>query len=108
MPKFLFQWSYTSGAWAALVKKPEDRNKVVKKVIESLGGKFECGYITFGEYDGMAIMDMPDNVSVAAFSIATASGGALKNVKTTPLIPFDEAVEAMKKAKRSGYVPPGK
>jgi hypothetical protein len=40
--------------------------------------------------------------------VATASGGSLKNVKTTVLLPFEEAVEAMKKAGGSGYTPPGK
>lgn len=107
MPKYLFQWSYTSGAWAALVKNPENRIEMVRKVIEKLGGKLECAYITFGDYDGMAVMEMPDNVSVAAFAISTASGGSLKNIKTTTLMSFEEAIDAMKKAGSSGYTPLG-
>jgi len=35
-----------------------------------------------------------------------ASGGSLKSSKTTPLMTFEEGVEAMKKAARTGYRPP--
>jgi hypothetical protein len=44
---------------------------------------------------------MPDNVSVATFSVTIAAGGACPVVKTTPLSIAD-ALEAMKKAGRSG------
>jgi len=48
---------------------------------------------------------MPDNVAAAAFAIAVAAGGACHNVKTTPLLAFEEGMEAMKKAGDSGYKP---
>ncbi len=49
---------------------------------------------------------MPDNVSVAAFSMAVAAGGSVKSVKTTPLMSMEEGVEAIKKASGSGHEAP--
>jgi uncharacterized protein with GYD domain len=72
-----------------------------------LGGRIECAYISFGEYDIMAVLDMPDNVSAAAFSIVASAGGALKAAKTTPLMTMEEGIEAMRKAGTAGYRPPG-
>jgi len=48
---------------------------------------------------------MPSNVSAAALSIAAAAGGALKSCITTPLLTFEEGLEAMKKAMKAGYQP---
>ena len=49
---------------------------------------------------------MPDNPSAAAFSIAVASGGAVKDVKTIPLMTTAEAIEALKKAADAEYSAP--
>ena len=49
---------------------------------------------------------LPDSVSMAALSMAVSSGGAISAFKTTPLIPMQEAVEAMGRVGRIGYRPP--
>ena len=51
---------------------------------------------------------MPRNVEAAAFSLAATAGGAVKSIKTTPLLTMEEGMEAMKKAASSGYQPPKK
>jgi uncharacterized protein with GYD domain len=107
MATYLFQASYTSEAWAAQVQNPQNRLDVVRPVIERLGGRIECAYLVFGEYDVVLIVEMPDNVSMAAFSLAAAAGGAVKAVKTTPLMTIEEGIEAMRKASGTGYRPPG-
>ncbi len=105
MASFLYQISYSAEAWAALVKRPENRVEAVRKVVEKLGGKVETFWFAFGDYDLIGVFDMPDNVSAAAFSVAIAAGGACKDVKTTPLLSIAEGLEAMKKAGSSGYKP---
>jgi uncharacterized protein with GYD domain len=105
MPSYLLQVSYSAEAWAAMIKKPQDRIDAVRKSIAKLGGSVSGGWVSFGDYDVVAILDMPDNVSAAAFAMAAAAGGACKNVKTTPLISVDEAKTAMQKAGASGYKP---
>ena len=106
MAQYLLQVAYTSEAWANMVKHPQDRIAVVSKVVQNLGGKVIGGWLSFGEYDTVAIFEVPDNTSAAAFSIAVAAGGACKSVKTTPLLTTEEGVEAAKKAAKSGYAPP--
>jgi uncharacterized protein with GYD domain len=105
MAHYLFQLSYTQEAWAALVKNPQDRGKAVEGALAKLGGKMEHAWLSFGEYDIVGVMEMPDSVSAAAFSIACAAGGACRNVKTTPLLSFGEGIDAMKRASACGYTP---
>lgn len=105
MPHYLSQVAYTSEGWAALLKKPQNRIEAVRPAVEKLGGKIESAYFTFGDYDIVVVIQMPDSVSAAALSLAFAAGGACKTVKTTPLLTIEEGVEAMKKASKAGYKP---
>lgn len=106
MPRYMLEVAYTPEAWATLVKQPEDRVEAVRPAIRNLGGKIETAYFAFGEYDLVVIVNMPDNVSVAAFSIAASAGGSVKAIKTTPLMTIREGMQAMRKAKKSRYEPP--
>jgi uncharacterized protein with GYD domain len=106
MPYYLVQTAYTPEAWATMIKNPQDRVALVRPAIESVGGAIEAGYISFGDYDLAAIVEFPDNVSAAAFSISVAAKGGVKAFKTTPLMTTAEAQEAMKKAGASTYAPP--
>lgn len=103
---FLVQVSYTSKAWNALVREPQNRLDVMRPIIENLGGKIESAYLAFGDYDVLGILQMPDNTSAAALSMAMMAGGGVKKVKTVPLMPWNEGVEAMRKAKKAAYKPP--
>lgn len=107
MPQYLLRAAYTPDAWAAMVKSPQNRLDAVRPVVEKLGGKIEGGWLAFGEHDVVLICQLPNNVSAAAFSMAAAAGGAMKPVKTTPLMTIEEAMEAMRKAGGLGYTPPG-
>jgi uncharacterized protein with GYD domain len=108
MARYLFQASYTSEAWAAQVSNPQNRIEVIRPVIERLGGRLETAYLSFGDYDVVVIAELPDNIGAAAFSLAASAGGALKAVKTTPLLTVEEGLEALKKAAGAGYRPPGR
>jgi uncharacterized protein with GYD domain len=107
MASYMVQVAYTPEAWASLVRHPEDRVEAVRPAIERLGGRVEGKWLSFGEYDTILIVQMPDNVSAAAFSMAVAAGGAVKTMKTTPLMTAEEGVAAMRKAAGSSYRPPG-
>lgn len=103
MPHFLHQIAYTPEAWKTLISNPHDRIEVVRSSVERLGGKITAGWFAFGEYDIVTITEFPTNVDAAAIAMAFAAGGACKSVKTTPLMSTTEAVEAMKRASKSGY-----
>ena len=108
MAHYLIEAGYTAAAWKALLKRPEDRTKAIRPVIESLGGSLLGGWFAFGEHDIILLVEMPDNVSAAAFSLAGAAGGALRSIKTTPLLDAAEGLAAMKRAAKANYRPPGK
>lgn len=105
MPKYLLQVGYTSEGWAALIKAPQDRAEAVRGAIEKMGGKIDSFHLAFGKYDVIAIVDMPDNVTAAAFAMSVAAGGACNAVRTTPLLSTADGVKAMKKAGASQYRP---
>ena len=107
MANYLLQIAYTAEAWSAMVGKPQDRPKAVEGAIHNLGGKIEKFWLSFGDYDLIGVVEMPDSVSAAAFSMAVAAGGACKSVKTTPLLTTAEGIEAMRKAATCGYRPVG-
>ena len=105
MPLYAAQVAYTTEAWQTLVRNPQDRLDAVRPAVEKLGGRVVNGWFAFGDYDVLAVIEMPSNVAAAAIAIAFASGGACKSVKTTPLLTSAEAVEALKSASTSGYRP---
>ena len=108
MARYLFQLAYTPDAWAAQLKNPQNRVEIVSKLLQQLGGRFESTYFAFGEYDIVFIAEMPDNVSAAALSMVVSAGGAVKALKTTPLMAIEEGLEAMNKARQAvpAYQPP--
>jgi uncharacterized protein with GYD domain len=105
MAFYLLQVAYTPEAWAAMVKNPQDRSQAVQGAVEKLGGRVERFWLSFGDYDIVGVVEMPDSVSAAAFSIAVSAGGATRSVRTTPLLTTQEGIQAMKKAATCGYRP---
>ena len=94
----MVQFSYKAETVGNLIKNPEDRSIAVKKLIEKLGGKLLAFYYSFGDYDGIVIADMPDNMSGLAANMASIAAGGTAKLKTTVLITVEEAMAAMKKA----------
>ncbi len=106
MAKYLIRANLTpEGLKGTLKEGGTARREAVKKTIESMGGTLESFYYAFGQKDIVGVVDMPDNVSVAAFSLlVTAAGGAA--VSTMVLLTPEEIDKA---AKMTGdYRPPGK
>ena len=107
MPLYLGRFSYTTDALTALLSEPQDRSAAAREVAESLGGKLLGFWYAFGEFDGVFLMEAPDNASAAALAMAVGAGGALSEVETTVLLDMDEAQDAMRKAAAATYRPPG-
>ena len=107
MPLYLGRFSYTTDAMKALLSDPQDRSAAAREVAESLGGKLLGFWYAFGEFDGVFLMEAPDNASAAALAMAIGAGGALSDVETTVLLDMDEAQDAMRKAAAATYRPPG-
>ncbi len=48
-----------------------------------------------GRTNGYNLWEAPDNVSMAGVAIAIGSGGALSKCETTPLLAFEETLDAL-------------
>jgi uncharacterized protein with GYD domain len=107
MPMYLTRFSYTPGAWARMIRSPEDRRAAARQYIESVGGKLHGFWYAFGEHDGYNLWEAPDNVSMAATVIAIGAGGALRACETTVLLTVEETLAALGKASSIAYRPPG-
>ena len=106
MARYMIQASYNNQGVVDLVKNPQDRSAAIGPLIEGLGGKMHSFDYCFGEYDAVVMVELPDNVSMAALAMAVSAGGAVSRLKTTVLLSMDEAVEAMRKAGSVAYRPP--
>ena len=62
---------------------------------EGLGGRLESFYFAFGETDAYVILDLPDNQSAAAASIAVNTAGGATSEVVVLLAP--EEIDAAKK-----------
>ena len=92
----MIQFKYKSETVKKLIRNPEDRSIAVKNLIENLGGKLLSFHYAYGEFDGVVIVDMPNNISGLAATMASISAGGTSDLKTTTLISVEEAMEAMK------------
>jgi len=106
VPAYLLQLAYTPDAWAGMVNQPQNRFEAVRPVVEKRG-KLGHVRLAFGEYDIVGIAEMPESTDAAAFAMAVAASGAVKTIKTTPLLSMDQRIEAMRKTQGAGYRRPG-
>ena len=106
MPKYLVSASYTADGLKGLQKdKASGRRQAVTAAIEGMGGKLECVYYALGENDVYLVVDLPDNVSVAALAIAGSATGLVRT-RTIPLMTAEEVDQAL--AKTVNYRAPGR
>ena len=99
MPQYLYQVAYTSESLATQIKNPQDRLEVVsKQITDAVGARIVAGGYSYGEYDVSAIVEAPDDVTMAAVALAIAAGGAVRAAKTTPLLSGSQWVAALRKA----------
>src|SRR6266542_4370172 len=81
------------------MERPSDRVAVRSKSVESAGGRLEAYYLMFGQYDGFAIVDLPDSRAAAATSLAVSSTGAFEHLETHELIEAEDVNPILEHAK---------
>jgi len=97
MPKYLIRGSYTvDGIKGVLKEGGTGRRTAVETAVKALGGKLEAFYFTFGGEDVVAIVDGPDNITAAAFSMGVAATGTV-HTSTTVILTPEEIDQAAKK-----------
>ena len=107
MPKYLVEGRYTSDGLKGIAHEGASRRRGdIEKTIESAGGKLEAMYFAFGDADFYIILDVPDNVSAAALSVANRSGFVTS--KIVVLMSTDEMDQAIRKTTTIEFQPPGR
>jgi len=98
MSKYLISASYTAEGTKGVIKGGGGtaRRAAVQQMAQAVEGKVDAFYYAFGEDDVYVIIDVPDNVSMAALSMAVNSSGAVR-LKTTALLTPEEIDQAAKK-----------
>ncbi len=105
MAHYLFRASYTQQGLQGLLKEgAKSRVKAITETVESLGGKLEAMYWSFGDEDVVVLANLPDNTAAAALSTRVAAAG-VGSVSTTVLLTAPEVDKARKQ--KATYRPPG-
>jgi uncharacterized protein with GYD domain len=95
MPHFMFTASYTTEGIRGVRKEgASSRIAVVERLCESLGGKVEAAYWSFGHTDFILIAELPDNAAAAAAATTVAATGTA-GIATTVLLAADEIDDAI-------------
>ena len=91
MPIYITQGRYTRDAINGMLVKPEDRALEVSRLLGKVGGRLIGYYLTFGDYDFVAIAEAADNTQMAAVLLAAGAGGGVTDLRTTVAMTSIEA-----------------
>ncbi len=69
------------------IKASPKRLRAAKRLAKDCGVKFRSYHMTLGQYDGIAIVEAPNDEAVAKFVLTLGSAG---NIRTTTLKGFTE------------------
>lgn len=95
MAKYLGKARYTAEGAQGLIKDGgSGRVETVTKLVKKLGGKVECFYFAYGEFDAYVIIDI-DEASALALSLAVNASGKT-TIEMVPLISAKTMDEAAK------------
>lgn len=98
MPLFMHQWSYKDEQVRTMILERQDREEVVRLATEAFGGTLHQFFFCFGDYDGVAISDFPDDKTALACVMSVYGQGRVRAVKTTALFTPEEGRSAINMA----------
>jgi uncharacterized protein with GYD domain len=87
MPTYISLLQYTQQGITAIKQGPT-RLDAAKQAYKKVGGELKAFYLTVGQYDAVAIADLPDDMALAKMALAL---GAQGNVRTETLRAFNES-----------------
>jgi len=105
MSKYLFYGSYTPEGYRGLIEEGgSKRIEAAKRSLGSVGGSLEAFYFSFGENDFYIIVDLPDNVTTTAVTLAGNVSGTFR-IHGVELLAAEELDAAA--GKSVDFRPPG-
>lgn len=91
MPIYITQGRCTREAVKGMIVRPEDRADAVSRLLSKAGGRLIGYNLTFGQYDFMAIPEVPNDTQAAVVLLAAASSGGVSDLRATVAMTSVEA-----------------
>ena len=107
MAKYLVLFTFKGETLRLFMNKPSDRAAVVGEAAESVGGRLESYYWMLGQYDGLAILDLPDSTAAARLAMTVSSTGAFTHLETHELFSAEQVLQLLQGADTVEYAAPG-
>ena len=105
MSKYLFYGFYTPEGLKGLMQEGgSNRIEAAKQALGSVGGSLEAFYFSNGEQDFYIIVNLPDNVSSTAITLAGNASGTF-SIRAVALLTPEEMDEAVNM--KVDFRPPG-
>lgn len=79
MPTYLALGTFTDQGRRTIQESPK-RLDAVKKALVAIGGRLEAFYLTMGPYDFVAVIEAPNDETVAKYALAVSAQGAVRIV----------------------------
>ena len=95
MPIYVSLVNFTHEGLRTMKSKGVERSDMVKRNVESLGGKLVHAYYCLGEYDVVAIFDFPSTRAGMKAALLNASMGHIR-IKTMPAVSREEWKSVLK------------
>lgn len=86
-----------------MMETQQDRPAELRKAVEAFGGRVHQFFFAFGEFDGISIVEFPNNESCAACAVTLSGAGANTTLQTTVLLTASEGQAAMLRASSASH-----
>jgi uncharacterized protein with GYD domain len=93
LASYIILWNWTDQGIRTLKDSPQ-RYETFKKDLEKVGAKLVGGYYTLGKYDGVVILEAPNDEVVMKIMLATARQGNVRT-KTLKAFPHEEGAKML-------------
>ena len=100
MTLYGMRWMSKDAASKMMAGRSQHGEAPARELVEGCGGRMHrCSML--GEYDGLAVVEFPDDAAAAAASMRASASGAFLRFEMHPLLTTEEAQRAMQMLKDS-------
>lgn len=83
---FITYLSFTEQGVKAIKEVPK-RYEASKALVQKLGGRVVCAYVTTGKYDAISVIEMPNGETMAKYSATLAARGFVRTTTVRAFTP---------------------
>lgn len=83
---FITYLNFTEQGVKAIKEVPK-RYEASKALVQKLGGRVVCAYVTTGKYDAISVIEMPNGETMAKYSATLAARGFVRTTTVRAFTP---------------------